>query len=96
MRIKLERIKGTKAGKRWAALRAHRLVRILGEGWYWRRSRCGHTDVKASAGIYTLEDALNASCHCGEEKRIVYEFLPLGKGEVTQESSGPARLLLAI
>lgn len=96
MRIKLERIKGTKAGKRWAALRAQRLVRILGEGWYWRHSRCGYTDVKTSAGIYTLDDALNASGHCGEEKRIVYEFLPLGEGEVTQESGGPARLLLAM
>lgn len=94
MRITLERIKGTNAGKRWSALRAQRLVLILGEGWYWKRSRCGYTDMKASAGISTLEDALNASGHCGEEKHIVYEFLPLGEGEVTQESGGPARLLL--
>ena len=93
MIIKLERIK-TIAGRRWASERKQRLVRIIGEGWFWKRNRRGYTDRKENAGIYTFEDALNASAHCGPEKRIVYEFLQLGEGEVTQESSGPARLLL--
>ena len=95
MRITLERIKSA-AGKRWASARRDRLVRIIGGGWYWRKNRAGYTDAKEAAGIYTLEDALNASGHCGEEKHIVYEFLPAGAGKPTQQSSGSARLLLAM
>ena len=94
MRISLERIK-TKAGKKWSQTRALRLVRIVGEGLYWRSHRSGYTKIEDRAGIYTFEDALNASAHCSEESRIVYDFLKVGDGVVTQEPSGKAWLLLS-
>ncbi len=93
MKVKLERIK-TKAGREWAARRLDRLVYIIGEGWFWRKERSGYTDQRDKAGIYTLADALNASAHCGPEKHIVYEFLPIGEWSPTQEPRGPAILLL--
>lgn len=84
MKITLERI-NTSAGWKWAESRFNRLVRIVGDGWYWRPNRCGYTDCICQAGIYTLADALNASSHCGTEKHIVYEFLPDGEGKPTQQ-----------
>ena len=94
MRVALERIK-TDAGRRWATARKDRLVRIIAEGWwYWRPNRIGYTNLAERAGVYTLEDAIDASGHCGTEKRIVYEFLPEGQYEPTQAPSGPAMLML--
>lgn len=95
MLVPLDRLK-TNAGRRWAAARANRLVRIISGGWYWRKSRAGYTDLKESAGIYTFADAMDASFHCGPEKMVVYEFLPPGDGAPTQEPRGPATLLLKL
>ena len=91
MKIKLERLK-TSAGRKWLSTKLDRPVRIIGEGWYWKKNRAGYTDQKESAGIYLMGDAWNASAHCGEEKRIVYEFLK--EGTPTQEPMGKAHLLL--
>jgi len=94
MRITLERLK-TKAGEKWLSKRLSRLVRIIGDGWYWRENRAGYTDCKSSAGVYELGDAWNASSHCGKEKHIVYEFCDAGE-KPTHESRGKARLALAL
>lgn len=94
MRIELERLK-SEIGRKWLSNknRLDRPVRIIGAGWYWRKNRAGYTDCKIAAGIYLMSDAWNASSHCGPEKGIVYEFLD--EGVPTQESRGPARLMLA-
>lgn len=96
MKVKLERIKRTKAGKAWAAARSARLVRIIGDGYYWAPNRSGYTSDGLAAGVYVFSDALHASGHCGAEKNIIYDFLPHGHGVPTQEARGPAALMLAI
>ena len=93
MRITLERLR-TKAGTKWLEQRLTRTVRIIGNGWYWRKNRAGYTDCKQAAGVYEMGDAWNASSHCGKEKGIVYEFC--SEGEIpTQQPKGKAKLLLA-
>jgi len=95
--IDLERLK-TKAGKKW--LKKTRLlnhcVYLIGEGWFWREQRAGYTDVKSSAGIYTFADALDASFHCGAEKRIQYMFVDNDSLQPTQEPKGKAKLMLKL
>ena len=93
MRLSLERLK-TKVGLTWLNSRLDRPVRIIGDGWYWRKNRAGYTDCKCLAGVYTMGDAWNASSHCGPEKRIRYEFLKDLTAKTTQESRGKAKLLL--
>lgn len=74
--IQLERIK-TKVGRIFLEKNKEKKVRIYSDQWgsYWRSNRCGYTDKKEEAGIYTFEDAFDASGHCGPEKHILYEFV---------------------
>lgn len=39
---------------------------------YWRAGRNGYTHNIKEAGIYTLQDAYNATSHCGPEKQISF------------------------
>lgn len=57
---------------------ADALVFIYSGEWkgYWGPERCGYTDRREEAGVYTLADALDASHHCDPSKQIYYEFLP--------------------
>lgn len=85
--------------KTWKTEHGHRLVRIWSGEWnsYWRPSRSGYTTDVAQAGVYRLDDAIDASGHCGPEKRIVYEFLPKNtKVLPTQESAGDPQLMLRL
>ena len=85
--------------RRWKTQHGHRLVRIWSDEWrcYWRPSRAGYTTDVAQAGIYRLDDALDASGHCGREKKIAYEFLPKNtKLTPTQESAGDPQLMLKL
>ena len=52
-------------------------VRIWSRQWgaFWRPGRCGYTYQRDEAGIYTFEDAFDATCHCGPEKQIYYDFI---------------------
>lgn len=95
MKIALERLR-TAAGKKWLSKnnRLNRCVRIIGDGWYWRKNRAGYTDCKCEAGVYLMGDAWNASSHCGSEKGIEYEFI--ADQEATQEPRGKAVLALAL
>ncbi|SDZ95997.1 hypothetical protein [Marinobacterium iners] len=43
-------------------------------GYYWRANASGY-GRKEEAGIYSFEDALSHSHHCGPEKGIWYEFI---------------------
>ena len=49
-------------------------VRIWSNEWnlWWGKNSNGYTDNKNHAGIYTIEEALKKSGHCGPEKGIVY------------------------
>jgi hypothetical protein len=50
-------------------------------GQYWGQNRCGYTPYQpgmappnhSEAGIYKLQEALEATWHCGPEKRITFE-----------------------
>lgn len=68
--------KGTLA--KWREEKGKRLVRIWSGEWqsYWRANACGYTPDIAEAGIYTFDDAVKYSGHCGREKEISYIFLP--------------------
>lgn len=41
-------------------------------GAYWRPDRKGYTFHEEAAGIYTLQDAYEATGHCDESKKIWY------------------------
>ena len=41
-------------------------------GMYWGPGRCGYTSDKSKAGVYVIEDAWNATSHCGLSKRIYF------------------------
>lgn len=43
-------------------------------GAYWRAGYNGYTHNINEAGIYTLEDAYNATSHCGPEKQISFKI----------------------
>lgn len=62
---------------RWPGLRRHigDTVRIYSRehNAYWRQNACGYTIQRDEAGIYTLDDAIARTRHCGPEKRIQYE-----------------------
>lgn len=92
--IKLEMVTDR---KRWLQHVGTRLVRIYSGQWqsWWSPNRNGYTDCVTGAGLYLFADALHASGHCGSEKRIEYEFLPVDTPlKPTQEARGPAKLLL--
>jgi len=76
MRLTLERLK-TKVGKIFRNKYKDAKVYIWSGQWgsYWRPNRAGYTYNKSDAGIYTLDDAYDASGHCGPEKHIEYEFV---------------------
>lgn len=44
---------------------------------WWRANRCGYTVHPEAAGTYSFAEAWEATRHCGPEKRIIYEALPL-------------------
>ena len=56
---------------------AKRMCRIWSDQWgaYWRENKCGYTNDKGKAGVYSFEEAFKATSHCGPEKKIYYEFL---------------------
>lgn len=66
---------------------ADKHVRIWSGQWkrWWLRqpdgSACGYTSEVSEAGIFPFPDAWDRSCHCGPEKKIVYEIV----GEEIQE-----------
>ena len=60
---------------RKARLFARGNVRIWSQehGAYWRPGRCGYTRHPEEAGVYSFDDALASTDHCGPEKGIYYE-----------------------
>ncbi len=74
-RIRLERLR-TPVGRQFMNKHKNLKVRIWSDQWgaYWRSGRCGYTYKIAEAGIYTLEEAYDASGHCGLEKHIEFEI----------------------
>jgi hypothetical protein len=52
-------------------------VRIYSDQWgaYWRSGRAGYTYQRDEAGTYTFAEAFDATCHCGHEKHIYYQFI---------------------
>ncbi len=54
-----------------------RVVRIRSGQWgaWWRPNRMGYTDRIELAGLYTLIEAWEATCHCGPEKEIYFDFV---------------------
>lgn len=63
---------------------------------YWGPDRCGYTPYKpgtapprhTEAGVYDFEDAVDATFHCGPEKKIEFHFLPRPKGRPKLHCSG--------
>jgi hypothetical protein len=55
----------------------HKPVRIYSDQWgaFWRSGRAGYTSQRNEAGIYTFAEAFDATCHCGSEKHIYYQFI---------------------
>ena len=76
MRIPLERLK-TIAGNKFMSTRIERKVYIYSDQWgaYWRPNKQGYCYDKESAGVYTLSEAFNTTCHCGKEKHIIFKFI---------------------
>lgn len=62
---------------KWREEQGHRKVHIWSDQWgsYWRPDGSGYTRNINEAGIYTLDDAIRRSGHCGPEKQIVYRFI---------------------
>ena len=58
---------------------AGKFVYIWSGQWHawWGPNRSGYTTRMDEAGVYTFEDAWACSSHCGPEKKIVYETIPL-------------------
>jgi hypothetical protein len=53
-----------------------RCVRIYSDehrAW-WRPFGHGYTDTRADAGVWTKDEAIDATKHCGPEKKITLEF----------------------
>jgi hypothetical protein len=83
-RTPISRLKKRKDGsetverlKRWPSLAEKfkgKFVYIVSAQWgaYWRQNGSGYTDEKQNAGLYSIEDALRHTRHCGPEKRIVF------------------------
>ena len=44
---------------------------------WWRANGSGYATDIADAGIYTFQDAWGRSSHCGLEKQIEYDVLPM-------------------
>lgn len=70
-------------GERLRAKLAGARVRIWSSehGAWWRPARSGYCTEVAGAGIYTFEDAWDATKHCSREKQIA--FYPLEKDGVS-------------
>lgn len=45
-------------------------------GGYWRPGAKGYTDKIEDAGIYTIEECIGNTSHCGPEKRIEWHKWP--------------------
>lgn len=41
---------------------------------FWKAGGAGYTKSVVDAGLYSLRDAWNRTCHCGPEKEIHYEL----------------------
>ena len=83
-RVPITRLKKQKEGtetleriKRWPSLKMNLrqdAVHIYNGEWgaFWGPNGNGYTDNISKAGVYTLEEALSCSGHCGPEKKIYY------------------------
>lgn len=63
--------------KRWPTLADKfngKFVFIRSDQWgaFWGPNNSGYTDDKQKAGIYSFNDAFNATRHCGSEKGISF------------------------
>lgn len=76
-RVCLETLKENRS--LWASL-VERRVRIWqgdhGGAW-WRPPANGYTTIQSEAAVYDFEDAWSRCSHCGPEKQISFEVLPL-------------------
>ncbi len=56
---------------------SHRQVNIYSTEHkaYWRANALGYTLTLKEAGVYTLEDAIYRTYHCGAEKQIKFHFV---------------------
>lgn len=75
----IQRIRRKSPDKIAAFIQRHgeKRVRIYSGQWgaFWRENRSGYTFKKEEAGVYSIEDAFDATCHCGPEKFIKYDFI---------------------
>lgn len=60
-----DRVRANLAGKRVFIWSAEHVA-------WWRPERAGYTRHIEAAGVYSFEDAWNATRHCGPEKRIAF------------------------
>lgn len=54
-----------------------RAVRIWSDQWrmWWRSDAAGYTQLEGEAGLYTFENAVARTHHCGREKQIIFELV---------------------
>lgn len=75
---RLNRVRRWRIGALEDFLKKHgtRKVLIWSAQWsmYWREGGAGYMNRVSEAGIYTLRDAWNRTCHCGPEKGIHYDL----------------------
>ena len=69
--VTLEEIKGDSALK-LRLMKTQVMIRSREHNAFWRVGGCGYTKHAWDAGVYSFQDAFDATCHCGKEKGIEF------------------------
>lgn len=75
--VTLEWIK-SKSGQKYLEKNLNKPVFIRSSNGIWRKNKMGYTDYPECYGVYTLNEAWEATRHCGDEKSVFFRFVDPG------------------